>query len=88
MSGQLLVVEAARVSQTVVVGFSSQLDAQLHHLVLQGPRGPQQGVIYLVTDLCREHVFSMFGRLLTDHRQLTSAEPSMMVFVFVVYSFI
>lgn len=56
VSGQLLVVEAARVSESVVVGFSSQLDAQLDHLVLQGPQGPQQGVVDLVTNLnVQEH---------------------------------
>lgn len=55
-SDQLLILEAARVSQSVVVGFSSQLDAQLHRMVLQGPLGPQQGVVYLVTNLkVQEH---------------------------------
>lgn len=64
VSGQLLVVEAAAVPQSVVEGFSSQLQAQLHHVVLQGSRWPRQGVVDLVADLVCEHtgLFSVYTR--------------------------
>lgn len=51
VSGQLLVLDAAAVSQSVGEGFAPQLEAQLHHLVLEGPRWPTQVVVYFITNL-------------------------------------
>lgn len=54
--GQLLVLEAAGVSQSVAEGFSLQFDPLLHHVLLQGPRGSQQRAVYLITNLKTQNI--------------------------------